>query len=173
MARTRPAARLPLNRRQTAGRDRRCPHGDVHGRPQRLLRRDCRAARRSARPRSRYRGRGARALRAGVAGPGGGEGLLPRYGPVEGGRHARARARRPPDARSLRSPDRGVMMHLVPPARRPRALAALAVAPFLALSMSFSVPAIGVGSVAIAASTASCADALTSAPTGPATVSAT
>jgi predicted lipoprotein with Yx(FWY)xxD motif len=65
------------------------------------------------------------------------------------------------------------MMHLVPPARRPRALSALVVAPFLALSIGFGAPAIGVGSTAIAASTASCADALTSAPTGPATVSAT
>jgi predicted lipoprotein with Yx(FWY)xxD motif len=65
------------------------------------------------------------------------------------------------------------MMHLVASARRPRALAALTMAPFLALSIGFGAPAIGVGSAALAASTASCADAVTSAPTGPATVSAT
>ena len=64
-------------------------------------------------------------------------------------------------------------MHLVPLARRPRALAALTVSPLLVLSIAFGAPAIGAGPAALAASTASCADPVTGAPTGPATVSAT
>jgi len=56
-------------------------------------------------------------------------------------------------------------------ARRPRALAALALAPLLALSLGAGAPAIEAGSTALAVSTASCADPVTSAPTGPATVS--
>ncbi len=60
--------------------------GEVHGRPFGVLRGDRRAARRGARPRPRDRGRRRRPLRAGLARPRGGQGLLPRDRPVAGSR---------------------------------------------------------------------------------------
>ena len=77
--------------------------GEVHGRPLRVLRGDGRAARRGARARPRDRGGGGRPLRARLARPGAGQGLLPVHGPSKEVDHADPRACGSPDGRGLRT----------------------------------------------------------------------
>ena len=146
-------------------------YGELHGRPLGLLRRHRRATARGPRTRPCDRTRGGRALRAGLArSP-----SRARSSASPAGRRASrscvsmsGRAIRPPRSTSCRW--RSDMLN-----RRMRALAGLTLAMTVVLGASVPVGAVGLPSQertpALAQALSSCADAVTSAPTGPATVS--